>query len=318
MANNSANNPEVLMIGAYPEWDQTDLDAKYNIHRLWEAKDKEAFIVSVAQNIRAMATRGELGADAKLIQALPKLEIISCYGVGTDAINLMVAKERNIRVTNTPDVLTEDVADIALGLLLSVARQIPQADRYLRDGHWTKDKFHLVTRFFGKTIGIIGMGRVGAAVAKRAAAFDMKIAYYDVRKRDDLPYAYCGSLIELAQQSEFLVTTVAGGPSSEKMINAPVLEALGVDGIFVNVARGSAVDELALLNALESNAIRGAGLDVFWNEPNIDQRFIKLQNVVLQPHHASGTVETRKAMGQLVRDNLAAHFAGKPLLTQVV
>ena len=306
------------MIGAYPEWDQTDLDAKYKIHRLWEAQDKDAFIASVASNVRAIATRGELGADAKLIQALPKLEIISCYGVGTDAINLVVAKERNIRVTNTPDVLTEDVADITLGLLLSVARQIPQADRYLRDGHWTKDKYPLVTRFFGKTIGIIGMGRVGAAVAKRAAAFDMKIAYYDVRKRDDLPYAFCNSLIDLAKQSEFLVTTVAGGPTSEKMINAAVLEALGPNGIFVNVARGSAVDEAALLNALESSSIRGAGLDVFWNEPNIDQRFMKLQNVVLQPHHASGTVETRKAMGQLVRDNLAAHFAGTPLLTQVV
>ena len=318
MVSSSAADLEILMIGAYPEWDQADLDAKYKIHRLWEAKDKDAFIAKVAPNVRAIATRGELGADAKLIQSLPRLEIISCYGVGTDAINLTVAKERNIRVTNTPDVLTEDVADIALGLLLSVARQIPQADRYVRDGHWAKEKFPLVTRFFGKTIGIIGMGRVGAAVAKRAAAFDMKIAYYDVRKRDDLPYAFCNSLNDLAKQSEFLVTTVAGGPTSEKMINAAVLEALGPDGIFVNVARGSAVDETALLNALESNIIRGAGLDVFWNEPNIDQRFMKLQNVVLQPHHASGTVETRKAMGQLVRDNLAAHFAGKPLLTQVV
>ena len=318
MANHSANHPDVLMIGAYPEWDQADLDAKYKIHRLWEAKDKEAFIASVAPNIRAIATRGELGADAKLIQSLPKLEIISCYGVGTDAINLAVAKQLNIRVTNTPDVLTEDVADIALGLLLSVARQIPQADRYVRDGHWAKDKFPLVTRFFGKTIGIIGMGRVGTAVAKRAAAFDMKIAYFNVRKREDLPYAFCSSLIELAKQSAFLVTTVAGGPSSEKMINAAVFEALGPDGIFVNVARGSAVDEAALLHALHNKSIRGAGLDVFWNEPNIDQRFMHLENVVLQPHHASGTVETRKAMGQLVRDNLAAHFAGGTLLTQVV
>ena len=318
MVSSSAADLEILMIGAYPEWDQADLDAKYKIHRLWEAKDKDAFIAKVAPNVRAIATRGELGADAKLIQSLPRLEIISCYGVGTDAINLTVAKERNIRVTNTPDVLTEDVADIALGLLLSVARQIPQADRYVRDGHWAKEKFPLVTRFFGKTIGIIGMGRVGAAVAKRAAAFDMKIAYYDVRQRNDLPYAFCGSLIDLAKQNEFLITTVAGGPSSEKMINAAVLEALGPAGIFVNVARGSAVDEPALLNALEKNIIRGAGLDVYWNEPNIDQRFMKLQNVVLQPHHASGTVETRKAMGQLVRDNLAAHFAGRVLLTQVV
>ncbi|RUT99447.1 2-hydroxyacid dehydrogenase, partial [Mesorhizobium sp. M7A.T.Ca.TU.009.02.1.1] len=243
---------------------------------------------------------------------------VSCYGVGTDAIDLAYARANGIRVTNTPDVLTEDVADIGVGLLLAVARKIPLADTYVRDGSWRKANMPLVTRVCGKRLGIVGMGRVGAAVARRAAAFDCAVAYFDVRKRDELPYAFVSDLVELARQSEFMIVTLAGGDSTKHIINADVLAALGPDGIVINISRGSTVDETALLAALESSAIKGAGLDVFWNEPTIDERFLKLSNVVLQPHHASGTVETRKAMGQLVRDNLAAHFGGQTLLTPVV
>ncbi|MER9031671.1 2-hydroxyacid dehydrogenase [Mesorhizobium sp. LNJC405B00] len=306
------------MTGPYPDWDMGDLEAKYRVHKLWQSEDKDALLSSHAGAIRAIATRGELGASAALMAKLPQLEIVSCYGVGTDAIDLAYAKANGIRVTNTPDVLTEDVADIGIGLLLAVARKIPQADAYVRDGSWRKGNMGLVTRVCGKRLGIVGMGRVGAAVAKRAAAFDCTISYFDNRKRDDLPYTFVSDLLELASDSEFLIVTLAGGDSTKHMINASMLAALGADGIVINISRGSTIDEIALLAALESSAIKGAGLDVFWNEPTIDERFLKLANVVLQPHHASGTVETRKAMGQLVRDNLAAHFGGQALLTPVV
>ncbi|RRI06536.1 2-hydroxyacid dehydrogenase [Mesorhizobium tamadayense] len=306
------------MTGPYPDWDMGDLEAKYRVHKLWRTEDKDALIASHSEAIRAIATRGELGASAALMAKLPKLEIVSCYGVGTDAIDLAYARKNGIRVTNTPDVLTEDVADIGIGLLLAVARKIPQADSYVRDGSWREGNMPLVTRVCGKRLGIVGLGRVGAAIAKRAAAFDCTIAYFDLRKRDDLPYTFVGDLVELARQSEFLIVTLAGGEGTKNIIDAAVLAALGMDGIIINISRGSTVDETALLAALETGSIKGAGLDVFWNEPTIDERFLRLSNVVLQPHHASGTVETRKAMGQLVRDNLAAHFSGQALLTSVV
>ena len=310
--------PEILMMGPYPAWDLEDLESNYKVHRLWEAADRAAFLSEVGGNVRAIATRGEIGASAELMKALPGLEIVSCYGVGTDAIDLSHAKANGIRVTNTPNVLTADVADIGVGLLLAVARQIPQADRYVRDGRWRNANMQLVTRVHGKKVGIVGMGRIGVEVAKRLAAFDCPIAYFDINQRDDLPYTFVPHLLALAEQSEFLIVTLAGGASTQGIINADVLQALGRDGILINISRGSTVDEAALLDALERNVIKGAGLDVFWNEPNIDERFLTLENVVLQPHHASGTVETRQAMGKLVRDNLAAHFARQPLLTPVI
>lgn len=308
----------VLMIGPYPEWDMADLESRYVVHKLWEATDKPAFLAERAASIRAIATRGELGASADLMAALPELEIVSCYGVGTDAIDLGHARAHRIRVTNTPDVLTEDVADIGIGLLLAAARKIPQAEAHVRSGAWARGNMALVTRVHGKKLGIAGMGRVGAAVARRAAAFDCEISYFDVNRRADLPYEYVDTLLSLARQSEFLIVTMAGGESTRGIVNAEVLAALGPDGILVNISRGSTVDEPALLAALETGGIKAAGLDVFWNEPRIDPRFLALDNVVLQPHHASGTIETRKAMGKLVRDNLAAHFAGQSLLTPVV
>lgn len=217
-------------------------------------------------------------------------------------------------MTNTPDVLT---ADQAVGLLLAVARKIPNADRFVREGRWAEGNMPLVTRVTGKTAGVVGMGRVGAAVAKRLAAFDCEIAYFDVSERADLPYTFVPDLVELARRAEILIVTLAGGESTKGIVDARVLDALGPDGILINVSRGSTVDETALLRALETKLIKGAGLDVFWNEPNIDERLKALDSVVLQPHHASGTTETRRAMGKLVRDNLAAHFAGAALITPV-
>jgi D-3-phosphoglycerate dehydrogenase len=291
---------------------------RYVVHKLWEAADRDRMIAANEGTIRAIATRGELGASADLMKRLPKLEIVSCYGVGTDAIDLGYAKANGIKVTNTPDVLTADVADMAIGLLFSVARKMPQADRFVRDGSWARGNMPLVTRVSGKSVGVVGMGRVGAAVAMRLAAFDCRIAYLDLGRRTDLPYEFVPDLVELASQVEFLVVTLAGGESTKGIINKRVLEALGSNGILVNVSRGSTLDETALIHALEARKIKAAGLDVFWNEPHIDARFKGLDNVVLQPHHASGTVETRRAMGKLVRDNLAAHFSGAALVTPVV
>ncbi|MGO4441076.1 2-hydroxyacid dehydrogenase [Rhizobium sp. RAF56] len=309
---------DILMTGAYPEWDMVDLEAKYRVHRLWEAVDRPGFLANVGGRIRAIATRGELGASAELMRSLPNLEIVSCYGVGTDAIDLAHARTHGIRVTNTPDVLTEDVADIALGLLLATARHIPQADAFVRSGQWGKTPMPLVTRVAGKRLGLVGMGRIGRGIARRAAAFGCEISYFARNAQPQLAYAFVPDLIALAHWSEFLVVIVPGGEATKNIIDAGVLKALGSDGILVNVSRGTTVDEEALIAALQDRTIKAAGLDVFLNEPKIDPRFLTLDNVVLQPHHGSGTVETRKAMGQLVRDNLAAHFAGKSLPTPVV
>lgn len=310
--------PDLLVLGAYPPWDMAPLDRDFAVHRLWEAPDREALLAALAPSLRAIATKGELGADAALIDRLPRLELIACYGVGTDAIDLDRARERGVKVTNTPDVLTRDVADMALALILACLRRIPQGDRYVRDGSWrSAGGMGLVTSLTGKTVGILGLGRIGRAVAARAAAFETEIAYYSRAPATDVAYAYHPDPAALAAAADILVVTVAGGPATRNMVNAEVLEALGPQGYLVNVGRGTSVDEAALIAALERGGIAGAGLDVFWNEPAIDARLLGFDNVVVQPHHASGTVETRRAMGQLVRDNLAAHFAGRPLLTPV-
>jgi lactate dehydrogenase-like 2-hydroxyacid dehydrogenase len=310
--------PDVLMIGAYPQWDMDALETDYSLHKVWQAEDRDRFIADHAGTVRAIATRGELGASAELMKRLPKLEIVSCYGVGTDAIDLAYARDNGIRVTNTPDVLTGDVADIGIGLALAVCRQIPAGDAHVRSGAWSGGNFGLVTRFFGRKVGIAGIGRIGEAVARRAAGFDCDIRYFARSTHENLAWSFEPDLAALARWSDFLIVTLSGGPSTRAMVNAEVLAALGSEGYLINISRGTTVDEAALLDALETGKIKGAGLDVFLNEPHIDPRFLALDNVVLQPHHGSGTVETRKAMGQLVRDNLAAHFAGQPLVTPVI
>ncbi|WEZ82028.1 2-hydroxyacid dehydrogenase [Rhizobium sp. 32-5/1] len=309
--------PEIAIVGVYPAWDMEAIDAAYTAHRLWEAGDRDSFIDSIGANVRAIATRGELGASADLMCRFPKLEIVSCYGVGTDAIDLSYARGHGIRVTNTPDVLTNDVADLGIALMLATARQIPQSDRFVRDGSWAKGNMPLVTRVYGKKVGIVGMGRIGQAIARRASGFDCEIAYTSRTPKAEIPYRYFDSAASLADWAEFLIVIVSGGEGTKDIINAEVLSALGPNGFLINISRGTTVDEAALLEALENGRIKGAGLDVFRNEPKIDARFMALPNVVLHPHHGSGTIETRQAMGKLVRDNLAAHFAGKELLTPV-
>ena len=313
----SGFKPTILMTGAYPAWDMEALERDYTVLKLHEAEDADVLIGRNALSIRAVATRGDLGAAAALMAQLPNLEIVSVFGVGTDAVDTEYAGKRGIRVTNTPDVLTDDVADLGVALLLAAARQVPQGDALVRSGSWPKGGLPLVTKVSGKKVGVVGMGRIGASVAKRLSGFDCEISYFARSEKEGSPFRFVPDLLALARDSEFLIVTLSGGASTKNMINAEVLEALGPDGILVNVSRGTTVDEPALIAALQNKTIKAAGLDVFWNEPSINPAFFTLGNAVLQPHHASGTVETRKAMGQLVRDNLAAHFAGKPLITPV-
>jgi lactate dehydrogenase-like 2-hydroxyacid dehydrogenase len=311
------NRPDVLVIGNLPSWDMEPLRDEFHVLTLADAPDLEALLAR-CRAVRALAAPGHNGAGAELMDALPALEIIANYGVGVDAIDLEAARARGIRVTNTPDVLTDDVADLAIALALAVTREIPRGDAHVRGGGWATANLPLARRFYGCKLGIVGLGRIGAAVAKRASAFDCAIGYFNRSPQPASPYRAFPTIRDLAEWSDVLVVTVAGGAGTRALIDASVIQALGPTGFLVNVSRGTTVDEAALLDALESRAIAGAALDVFLNEPHIDERFKALPNAVLLPHHGSATVETRRAMGQLMRDNLTAHFAGKPLLTPVV
>jgi hydroxypyruvate reductase len=293
------------------------LDALFTMHRLWEAKDRAAFYAPLEAEVRAIVSSGHAGADAAMMDALPKTEIIACFGVGYDAIDVAAAKARKIAVTNTPDVLTDDVADLALGLLIDVARRISRGDRFVRAGGWLKGGLEFGTALKGKKVGIVGLGRIGRATAKRAEAFGMAILYHGRRRQPEVAYRYYADLVDLARDCDFLVLTLPGGPETQRLVTAEVLAALGPQGMLVNVARGSVVDEAALVAALKSGTLGGAALDVFADEPRVPAELMSMDNVVLQPHVGSATHGTRGAMGQLVIDNLLAHFAGKPLLTRV-
>ena len=310
--------PEIIATTRIYERTQERLDKEFECHRLYEAKDRAATLKALAPRVRALATFGGGGADAAMMDALPKLEIISNFGVGVDAIDLDAAKKRKIIVTNTPDVLNDCVADTAMALTVNVMRKFPQAEAYLRAGHWAaKGAYPLTTSLGGKTMGILGLGRIGEAIAQRAQAFGMKIHYHN-RNKKDVPYTYAPDAVALARASDVLVVVTPGGAGTRHIVNAKVLDALGAEGYLVNISRGSTVDEAALLRCLQAGKIAGAGLDVFENEPNIDPRFFALENAVVLPHVGSATVETRTAMGNLQIENLRLHFAGKPVRTRVV
>lgn len=311
------DKPGLLVVGVLPDWDLSALAQRFTLHLLYEAPDRAAFLAQHGPTIRAIATKGELGADPAMMDACPHAKIIACYGVGVDAIDLPAARARGIAVTNTPDVLTEDVADMAFALLLATARAIPEGDAYVRSGTWAKQgPMRLATRVWGKRIGIVGLGRIGRAIARRAEGFGMAIAYSG-RAKKDLPYTFHASPAAMAPHVDIFVVSAAGGAATAGLVDRTAIEALNPGAIFVNVSRGSVVDEAALIAALTSGRIAAAGLDVFHNEPAIDPVFSTFPNVVLSPHQASGTVETRKAMGALMLDNLEAHFAGRPLPTPV-
>jgi hydroxypyruvate reductase len=285
---------------------------------LFNEPDKAASVARVAPRIRAIVTGGGSGASNELVDALPALEIIAINGIGTDAVDLERARARGIRVTTTPDVLTDDVADTAIVLLLAVTRRVCVNDRFVREGKWLKGGAKLGHTASRKRLGILGLGRVGRAIARRAEGFGMTIAYTDLRPVDGVAYQFQSELTELARESDFLVVSAAGGPGSRGIVNAAVLDALGPEGVLVNVARGSVVDEPALVVALEQGRLGGAGLDVFAHEPNVPQALWAMENVVLMPHQASATVETRLAMADLVLRNVEAKLAGRDPLTAVV
>ncbi len=312
--------PQILVIGPYPEWDMVELEKSYDVKKLYEASDRDAFIANEASQVTAIATRGELGASAELIAKLPNLKIVSVYGVGYDAVNLDACRERGIRVTNTPDVLTNDVADLGVAMMLCQSRGMIGAEQWVKDGSWaSKGLYPLKRKVWGRKAGVLGLGRIGFEVAKRLRGFDMDIAYSDVSEKS---YAegmtYIADPVKLAEHSDFLFVTLAASAATRHIVSKNVIEALGPEGMLINISRASNIDEAALLDALETGKLGSAALDVFDGEPNLNPRFLKLENVLLQPHHASGTIETRKAMGKLVRDNLAAHFAGQPLPTPVI
>jgi lactate dehydrogenase-like 2-hydroxyacid dehydrogenase len=312
--------PDVLQVGPYPDWDQRPLDEAFVMHRLFEASDKRAFLQDVGAKVRGIATRGELGADAQMIAACPSLEVISVYGVGYDAVDLDACKARGIGVTNTPDVLTKDVADLGVAMMLAQSRGVVGAEAWVRSRNWeSQGLYPLKSRVWGKRVGVLGLGRIGFEVAKRLAGFDMQIAYSDVEAKEYAgDWSFVADPVALAERSDFLFVTLAASAKTRHIVNGDVIAALGSEGMLINISRASNIDEEALLHALETEALGSAALDVFEGEPALDPRFFKLPNVLLQPHHASGTVETRKAMGKLVRDNLTAHFAGQPLLTPVL
>jgi len=310
--------PEVLLVTKVYSRTQQVLESEFDVHRMFEASDRERFLRERAPTTRALATFGPAGADATLIDALPKLEIISHFGVGYDSIDVGHARQRGVIVTNTPDVLNDCVADTAMSLVLNVMREFPQSEQYLRAGSWkSRGAYPLTTGLHGKTLGILGFGRIGEVIAKRAEAFGMKIRYHN-RNRKNTAYPYDPDAYTLAQNSTVLLVATPGGKETEKLVGAKLLEAIGPKGYLVNIARGSVIDEAALLDALKEQRIAGAGLDVFDNEPDVNPEFFSLPNAVLYPHVGSATHETRYAMGMLQVENLRAHFAGKPVLTRVV
>jgi len=311
--------PDVLLVEPMMAPIEASLDLSYCVHRLFEAPDWKVLVASIAPEVRGIVTGGATGASNDLIDRLPALEIIAINGIGTDAVDLERAKRRKIRVTTTPDVLTDDVADLGIGLLLDAARQLSAADRFVRAGRWARrEGLPLARKVSGKKLGIVGMGRIGRAVARRAQGFNLAISYTDIQAFGDLPYRYEPDLEALARDSDFLIVAAAGGPQSRGIVGASVLNALGPKGILINIARGTVVDEQALVAALVEGRLGGAGLDVFVDEPNVPEPLWTLDSVVLQPHRASATIDTRMAMGELVLVNLAAHFAGHEPKTAVI
>jgi lactate dehydrogenase-like 2-hydroxyacid dehydrogenase len=309
---------DVLSIGSFPAATDAELANRFAVTHYFERPTPDALALDLRSRVRGIATEANRGADSALIEALPRLEVISVFGVGTDAIDLTAARARNIAVTNTPGILADEVADLAIGLMLASARQILAADHYVRDGSWAaKGPISLGRGVGGKTLGVIGLGGIGRAIADRAAALRMRVIYSGPRRKPDAPYEYVGDIVELARQSDYLMVACKGGPETYRLVSADVIEALGPEGTLINVARGSVVDEPALIAALAQGRLGHAALDVFESEPAPAPELLRLPNVIVQPHHGSATAETRTAIGQLMIDNLSAHFAGKPLLTPV-
>lgn len=311
--------PDVLSLGDFPPGMMAALAERFTVyHFVPYPLPDGALAPEVAGRIRAVATEANRGASRELIARLPRLEIIACFGVGTDRIDLAAAREHGIAVTNTPGVMADAVADLAIGLMLASARGIVAADRFVRDGQWAKGPIGLARMVTGKRLGVLGLGAIGRAIADRAAAFRMTVRYCGPRRKPDAPYEFVAEPVALARESDFLMIACKGGPETQHLVSAAVIAALGPAGTLINVARGSVVDEAALIAALREGRLGAAALDVFATEPHVSPELVALPNVIVQPHHGAATIEAREAIGRLVIDNIAAKLAGRPLPTPVI
>lgn len=314
----AADKVDVLIYGPSKPIVDNGFNDKFVLHKLSNHHDLSRLGADIGGKIRGIAITGLVQADKAMLTRFPKAEIVSSFGVGYDHIDAAFARDHNIIVTNTPDVLTEEVADTALGLLIATLREFIKADRYLRGGHWMTQNFPLSAGSLrDRTIGMVGMGRIGQAIARRLEASLVPVVYHSRNPAKDVSYKHYPNLLDMAKDVDTMIAITPGGPSTAKIINAEVLKALGPRGVLINVARGSVVDEDALIAALKDGTIMAAGLDVFAKEPNVPAALSAMQNVVLLPHIASASVTTRNAMDKLVVDNLLAWFAGKPPITPI-
>lgn len=307
--------PDILMPAPMHPGVAASLDPRFTLHRLWEHDDPDGFLATVAPRIRGIAASTLAGRiDARWFDRLPALEIVANFGVGYDNIDVAAAAARGVMVTNTPGVLDEEVADLTIGLLLATIRRLPQADRYVRDGHWPTAPFPLSPTLRGRRVGVLGLGAIGKAIARRLDGFGVAIAYHGRAAQPDVAYAYHPTPEALAAASDVLIIVVPGGAATRHLVDRRVLAALGADGVLINVARGSVVDQAALIAALEAGTILGAGLDVYADEPHVPDALLDLPNVVLLPHIGSASDRTRSAMGAMVADNLNSWFdSGRPV-----
>jgi hydroxypyruvate reductase len=312
-----SDTPVILQTMAMPPRITERLGNRYDVLRLWEAENGNDLIEARGSEVRAVLTMGHGKVDAAMIDALTNLEMISVMGVGYDGVDVRHALAKGAPTTNTPGVLSAEVANLAIGLVLSVTREIPKADAYVRDGRWLKADLPLNRTIVGRPIGVVALGGIGLAVADRLTALGAHVTWTGPRPKPNAVYPFEPDIARLAEQSDGLVLCCPGGPATRHLVNRKVLDALGPDGWIVNVARGSVIDEQALVEALMAKRIWGAGLDVFEAEPKVPSALFDLDNVVLQPHQASATVATRNAMADLAVENLDLHFAGKPLKTPV-
>ncbi len=306
---------DLVMMGPMLPSVMEALEKSFTVKRLWEAEDKDAFFAANAKT-RFMATGR--GCQADVMDSLPALEIISSFGVGTDSIDLAAAKERNIRVTNTPDVLNDAVAELAVGMMVALCRRIVDADKFVRDGKWLDGGYPLTAELTGAKVGILGLGRIGNEIADRCKAFKMQVSYHGRTKQKFVPYTYYSKLEDMARDMDWIITVVPGSPSTTRIVDEAVMKALGPKGAIVNLGRGSLIDEAAMLKLLKSGELGGAALDVFDEEPKMSEELWDLPNVVLSPHQGSATEKTRWAMGDTVVRNLLAAQAGDPLISPVV
>jgi lactate dehydrogenase-like 2-hydroxyacid dehydrogenase len=307
---------DLIVTAPLPDFLYGPLRSDYRCYDYLQASDKPAFLSAQGAKIRGLVQGGGTITPTTLLDALPALEIISVFGVGYDGVPVEYCRERAVKVTNTPDVLTDDVADVAVALIMMTGRGFVRANRFLHEGAWLKRAPELTTKLSGRTVGILGLGRIGKAIAARVGAMGMQVAYTG-RQPQDVPYRYVPDLRALAATSDFFVVACPGGPATKNLVDAGVLAALGAKGTIINIARGSIIDEAAMVDALANGIIKGAGLDVFADEPNVPEALMRMDNVVLLPHVGSATRETRQAMGDLCKANLDAWFKGKPLVTLI-